>query len=326
MRAGIRGLKMSCLDNKRLFLAGIVLFFIYLFFHLFSDVCFPFLAGFVLAYLFASTVDFSSKYVNRSLVCFLLAVFIVSLFIAAGVVIIPKIKTYALYLAENFPSYCANFSSVMDKLFDQKDIVIYKKELANLKLELQKYFSQKVPIVTSILSGLVSQKNTIAEFFSFLIIMPISFFYCARDWKKLSTKIYDFVPLRWHNTAEEIFSTIRASFFKFFRAQFYVSIALSAYYCALLWGLDLDNSIFLGILSGLFSFIPFLGALFSCFLIVFLSATSLNFMKFCLIILFYLMGQFFEGYILSPKFVGKETGLHPLWILFSFYAGFKLWG
>lgn len=326
MLSNIHGSGMSCLENKRLFLSGFVLFLITLFFYLFSDVCFPFVAGFVLAYLFVSTVNFSSKYVNRTFVCFSLSVFLVSIFVAAGIVIIPKLKVYILYLAENLPNYCSNFLNTMNQISDQKEILPYKAEIDSLRAELEKYFSQKVYIVTSILSSLVSRKNTIAEFFSFLIIMPISFFYCSRDWNKLSTKIYNFIPLRWHSIANETFFIIRDSFFKFFRAQFYVAIALSAYYSIFLSFLNINNAIFFGILSGLFSFIPFIGALLSCLLVVFLSVTSLTFVKLCLIVLFYLIGQFVEGYILSPKFVGKGTGLHPLWILFSFFAGFKLFG
>jgi predicted PurR-regulated permease PerM len=79
-------------------------------------------------------------------------------------------------------------------------------------------------------------------------------------------------------------------------------------------------------MSGMFSFIPLVGALLSCLIIVFVSVPILTLSKLCIILATYFVGQFIEGYVLYPRFVGKKTGLHPLWILFSFFAGMKLCG
>ena len=59
-------------------------------------------------------------------------------------------------------------------------------------------------------------------------------------------------------------------------------------------------------------------------MVIFLSISSLTGTKLCVLLAIYALGQIVEGYILSPKFVGRGTGLHPLWILFAFFAGFKL--
>jgi predicted PurR-regulated permease PerM len=34
----------------------------------------------------------------------------------------------------------------------------------------------------------------------------------------------------------------------------------------------------------------------------------------------FFVGQFIEGYILSPKLVGERVGLHPVWLMFSLFA------
>jgi predicted PurR-regulated permease PerM len=60
--------------------------------------------------------------------------------------------------------------------------------------------------------------------------------------------------------------------------------------------------------------------------VLFISVPTLTLTKLHVILAIYVAGQFIEGYILSPKFVGKRTGLHPLWILFSFFAGIQLGG
>jgi len=123
-----------------------------------------------------------------------------------------------------------------------------------------------------------------------------------------------------------IFSVIRKSLFSFIHAQCYVVAILSVYYAGVLFVLGIPNSLFLGILSGTFSFIPFIGALLAGFLIIFVSIPYFSLTTLCVFIIAYFIGQIFEGYILSPKFVGTGTGLHPLWILFSFFAGYQLLG
>ena len=38
------------------------------------------------------------------------------------------------------------------------------------------------------------------------------------------------------------------------------------------------------------------------------------------------VGQFVEGYILSPKLVGESAGLHPVWLIFALLAFGYLFG
>ena len=34
----------------------------------------------------------------------------------------------------------------------------------------------------------------------------------------------------------------------------------------------------------------------------------------------FVVGQFLEGYVLSPKLVGAKVGLHPVWLMFALIA------
>ncbi len=316
---------MNWINNKTL-LFGIIVISFLLFFYTFSSICFPFIVGFILAYIFVPTIDFISRQINRTFVCFILTILFISIFIMAGLELIPRLKQYILHIADNLPTYYNNFIIFISRLFESENTLSYHNEIASIKTEIQKYFDQKIYITASILGRLVSQKNTIVEFISFFIIMPISFFYFAKDWKSISSKIYDFIPLRQHHLINESFNIIRKSLFRFFHAQFYVVAILSIYYSSVLLLINLHHPIFWGILSGFFSFIPFIGAILSGFIVVFVSIPHLTMTKFYLIIATYFLGQFIEGYFLSPKFVGRKTGLHPLWILFSFFAGYKTLG
>jgi len=40
----------------------------------------------------------------------------------------------------------------------------------------------------------------------------------------------------------------------------------------------------------------------------------------------FFIGQFIEGNIVSPKFVGERVGLHPVWMIFAMFAFGYLFG
>ncbi|MDR0968416.1 MAG: AI-2E family transporter [Holosporaceae bacterium] len=325
MRENTVGSRTSFLSGKSVFWA-VVFAFSFLFLYAFSSVCFPFAVGFALAYICSPFVNSVSKRVNRTLICAILAAGVVCVFIIAAAELLPRLREYLTLIAQNAHFYFDRFFSFLDNTFSSANFGNYKSEITSLQLELQKYFDQKIYIFASILKKIASNAGTITEFFSFFVVMPISFFYFLRDWNSIATGFYGCVPKRQKNAVFEASTVVRKTLSNFFRGQFYVVAILSAYYSTLLLAIGLRHWIPLGILSGLFSFIPFIGALFSCVLVIFVSVPTLDLTKLYILLAIYIVGQFFEGYVLSPRFVGKRTGLHPLWILFSFFAGIQLGG
>ncbi|MCR5225297.1 MAG: AI-2E family transporter [Alphaproteobacteria bacterium] len=325
MYKNISGLQPNFLNGKLLFaISGFLL--CGLFFYLFSGICFPFVVGFVLAYLCEPLASACERYVNRTLLSLVLALCSIFLFIFIGYKILPYIKDYIELLSNNAPIYYERFMSFLDKSFASMNITEYRPELADFKVEIQKYFDQKIYILASVIKEVALKSNSITGFFSFFVIMPISFFYFLKDWNMLVNNVYKCIPNRQKSTVTEAFMIIRKTFTDFFHGQFYVVAVLSLYYAFFLGLIDISEWISLGIISGLFSFIPFIGALISFVLVLFVNVAILNAPKIYFILGIYLIGQFVEGYVLSPKFVGEKTGLHPLWILFSFFAGIQLLG
>lgn len=325
MQGNILGLYKSYL-NGRSFFWMILLIAISIFFYLFSHICFSFCAGFVLAYICAPIVNNISNYVNRSIVSAIFAICSLLLFVLLFSYVFPPIKAYVSLLAANLPLYYKKLMAFLHELFVHNTIIPLQGGIDSLDLELQRYMGQKIDIFASIIEGIISQRTTITSFFSFFIIMPISFFYFLRDWNRLKIYCYNCIPLRQRHIFRELCLIIRRTLLDFLHGQFHVVIILIAYYAFLLYLLGLPDSLLLSTMSGLFSFIPFIGALFSLFIVLLVSVPHLTLMNFTFITAGYIVGQLLEGYVLSPKFITAKTGLHPLWILFSFFAGYQLEG
>lgn len=312
------------LNSRLVFWISVISIFS-VFFCLFSDISFPFLVGFILAYFCVPRIDYLSSKINRALLSMFLTLIVVLIFVIAAIEVLPRVKEYLILLSSRIPEYCEKFISYMnDTMYfvniDQSDI-------HNFKHEMQKYLNKRMYIFASIVGKIASKGEQIRNFLSFFIVMPISFFYFLRDWNQMIKYIHNCIPQRNRDTFIMISKIIRKTLSNFLHGQFYVVTTLSAYYLIALWLMGVEHYAVLGIISGMFSFIPLIGALFSFVLVIFLSAPiMLTATKLYVIMLIYFIGQFAEGYILYPKFVGKKTGLHPLWILFSFFAGIKLQG
>ena len=325
MQGNIRGFYKNSLDGKSFFWM-ILLVAVSIFFYLFSQICFSFGAGFVLAYLCVPIVNKVSNRINRSLVSATFAIGSLLLFVMLFSYVFPPMKAYASLLAANLPLYYKKLMVFLQELFSNNSIIPFQEGINSIDVELQRYMGQKIDIFASIIEGIISQRATITQFFSFFIIMPLSFFYFLRDWARLKAYCYTCIPLRQRPFFRELFTIIRRTLVYFLHGQFHVVIILTAYYSALLYLLDMPDALLLATMSGLFSFIPFIGALFSLFIVLLVNVPHLNLMNFTLITAGYVVGQLLEGYVLSPKFITAKTGLHPLWILFSFFAGYQLEG
>ncbi|MBR1735212.1 MAG: AI-2E family transporter [Alphaproteobacteria bacterium] len=293
---------------------------------LFSDICFPFIVGFIFAYIFAPFVNYCSKRwrLPRPLLSCFLAIGVVMLFVLGMLEIIPRIRDYSLFLHDKIPEYYSLFISFLNDTFSC--INISKADYESFQNELLKYTDQKFYVLASIVEGVASKTHEITRFFSFFVIMPISLFYFLRDWDCIHDTIIKCLPPSHREKFVEVCDIIRSTVKNLLYWQFYIVFSLFIYYSIFLRLVGVENNINLALMSGLFSFIPFIGCIFSACFVIFISIPTLTLSKFYFIVAIYFVGQFFEGYILYPHFVGKKIGLHPLWILFSFFAGIELDG
>ena len=84
----------------------------------------------------------------------------------------------------------------------------------------------------------------------------------------------------------------------------------------------------IGIITGLLSFIPFVGFLTGLVLSVGVALVQFwpDWIMVVAVAVVFFVGQFIEGNILQPKLVGSSVGLHPVWLMFALLAFGSLFG
>ena len=160
-----------------------------------------------------------------------------------------------------------------------------------------------------------------------LLLIPVVMFYLLKDWDVMVARVAALTPRPWMGAATRIARAMDAVVGEFLRGQLAVMATLSLYYAIALWAVGLDYALPIGILTGVLSFVPFLG--FGLGMILALLVALLQFADWtgvAWVAGIYLAGQVLESYVITPRLVGERVGLHPVAVIFALAAFGQLFG
>ena len=178
-----------------------------------------------------------------------------------------------------------------------------------------------------VLMGVAGSGGALATAVISLFLVPILTFYLLRDWDYIVSHLGAIVP---QSQRETIFGLVREAdemLGAFLRGQLLVMIALAVLYSIGLSVVGLRFAIAIGVVSGLVSFVPYLGLVFGiglASLTVALEPEPL--WQLIGVVATFGIAQMIEGSILTPKLVGDRIGLHPVLVIFAVAAGGQLFG
>lgn len=160
-----------------------------------------------------------------------------------------------------------------------------------------------------------------------LLLIPVVMFYLLKDWDLMVARIARLTPRDWAGAVTRIARAMDAVVGEFLRGQLAVMATLSLYYILALWAAGLDYALPIGLLTGVLSFVPFLG--FGLGMTLALLVALLQFADWSGVAWvggIYLVGQLLESYVITPRLVGERVGLHPVAVIFALAAFGQLFG
>jgi predicted PurR-regulated permease PerM len=160
-----------------------------------------------------------------------------------------------------------------------------------------------------------------------LFLIPILTFYLLRDWDMIVKHLGALVPESQRDTIFRLASETDDVLGAFLRGQILVMTGLAVIYSLGLSLIGLKFAIAIGVVSGLVSFVPYLGFVFGITLATLTVALEPNPLWLLVgVIATFSIAQFIEGSVLTPKLVGDRIGLHPVIVIFAVAAGGQLFG
>lgn len=188
--------------------------------------------------------------------------------------------------------------------------------------------SQFVGLSQNIFDNVLTSSITLINILSLIFITPILVFYLLKDWDVFIEKIDSYLPRRISIPTKQIARDIDKTLSGYLRGQFNVCFILAIIYSTLLSFTGLNFGFLIGFMTGLFSFIPFVGMLIgvSIAAVVALIQWGFDITNISAIAAIFVFGQIVESNFLTPKLIGEKIGLHPVWLIFGLFIFGALFG
>jgi predicted PurR-regulated permease PerM len=178
-----------------------------------------------------------------------------------------------------------------------------------------------------LLAGIWTGGMAVVNVLSLLFITPLVAFYMLNDWDRIIAAIDNNVPRRYAPTVRYLAHDIDIHLAGYVRGVSMICVFLAAFYGSLLSLVGLDFGLIIGLITGVLSFIPFVGTITGFILSVGLALVQFTeFTSVLLVAGIFIIGQVIEGNVLQPWLVGRQVNLHPVWIIFALLAGGTLFG
>ena len=296
---------------------------------LLSPILLPFVLGMALAYLLDPLVNWLSKHGMSRLVAallilgaFVLAFALLLLFIA------PVLAAQFSAFIDNVPGYVQALQSLVSDPNHPWLKRTIGDNLVGADKSVGALMNQMIGYLTQLIASLWTRGRALLSIFSLLIITPVVAFYLQCDWDRMVNSVDRLIPLPQRDTVRALAREIDAAISAYVRGQSGLCLILGSYYALGLTLAGLSFGLLIGVVSGIISFIPYVGSLTA--LVLSLGVASAQFFpdwtRILIVAGIVIFGQFFEGYVLAPKLVGKSVGLHPVWLIFALFAFGYLFG
>ena len=173
---------------------------------------------------------------------------------------------------------------------------------------------------------LMSSSSVIAGFVNAVLIIFVMF-YLLVDWDHFFSLIKQLVPPRAQETVHHLAMHTDGLLSQYLRGMLTVIAIMAVFYSAGLSLIGVKGAAALGVFTALMIIIPYIGITLG------LTLASLSALlqfgpgaEIIGVFILFGIGQFLEGFFLTPRLVGERIGLHPVAVLFALLLFGKLFG
>jgi predicted PurR-regulated permease PerM len=315
----------------RIIIGMSVLIILFLLIKRLSDVLLPFFIALLLAYLLDPIIrffQFKLKLKNRILSVITVLVLLVGILTGIIILLIPNISREVTKLSEiiNLYVHGINVDTILpiawqNQIRDYLSKLNFQSVLAdeNIMTGLKKI----APQLWTLLNGSLS----IILGFAVIFIIFLYTIFILIDYKKITDGLFDIIPIKYRPLITGIILDIETGMNRYFRGQALLAFIVGIMFAIGFRIMGLPLAIVFGLLIGVLNLVPYLQtlAVVPALLLAFLQSveTGQPFLTVVLwLVIIFIIIQGAQDFFLTPKIMGKATGLHPAIILLSL----SIWG
>ncbi len=257
------------------------------------------------------------------------AIVIAYLLILAGVFV--AIYFLVPQLSNQFPEFAQQAQS-------------YGKTISAKTQNLNEYFKQHrmpdsvvravnnaVPSIIERVGGSVSVVLTSIAgwvvYIPWLVLIPILSFFLLKDADTFRRSALHMLPRgRWRWRGDEFFQDVNSTLAAYTRAQLTACLFIGAVCAAGFALIRLPSPLVLGLIAGLFEFVPLVGPLTIAILAALVAILHAGFASALVVLLFLGVLRILQDYFIYPRLIGHGIHLHPLAVIMAILCGAELAG
>ncbi|QWD73981.1 AI-2E family transporter [Polynucleobacter sp. TSB-Sco08W16] len=295
-----------------------------------AEIFTPFLTAFILAYaLRPLCLWLERRQIPRPLAAALSMVVGLSLIFGIFGLLIGLLKFEIPLIKAQLPEWIASTQSWLGPKLVQMHIDIdWGAFKSNVTAKITEHISDNADtlIGSTIDTVLVSGSSVLSGFVNGVLIIFVMF-YLLIDWEHFFGLIKKLVPPRAQETVHHLAMHTDGLLSQYLRGMLIVISIMAVFYSIGLTVIGIKGAVALGVFTAIMIVIPYIGITLGLSLAV-LSALLQFGMSTQLVgvLALFGLGQFLEGFFLTPRLVGERIGLHPVAVVFALLLFGKIFG
>jgi predicted PurR-regulated permease PerM len=254
--------------------------------------------------------------------------------IALSYLLILAVIVFAVFvilptLSNQFPEFAGQAKGYWNTLGERtQQIVKYSRRMPPPVVEA---VNNAVPKVVDKVSETATEFATAllgyVVYIPWLILIPILGFFLLKDAEGFRRSALLMLPRgRWRWRGDEFFQDINSTLAAYIRAQLTACLFIGIVCSLGFTVLGLPGGLVMGVLAGVFEFVPLVGPLAIALLAALLAMFHAGPFNAFLVLLFLGVLRIVQDYVIYPRLIGQGIHLHPLAVIFAILAGEKLAG
>ena len=300
-------------------------------------ILFPFVAAFILAYLFNPVVSRLEGWkIPRELSAGLILVLLFGLSVLAARFFVPGLLDQLSELVRRLPLSISRLLAWLE----EGPILGYVADLLdlgdtdNLRVALfdelasqgQNLIQQGFGTLVSVVQEVPTVFNTLGRALE-MIAIPFVTFYLLKDFDVLIGHVKTMVPRPYVEPVKKLVCSLDTIIARYLRGQLTVACIMGTATWLLLWTVGVDYALILGLTTGVLNIIPYFGFIVSLVLGILVAFFDPDpFMTVVKVLSIYIALNVLEASFISPRIVGSQVGLHPVWVILSLLVFFHFFG
>jgi predicted PurR-regulated permease PerM len=160
-----------------------------------------------------------------------------------------------------------------------------------------------------------------------LVLIPVLSFFLLKDAETFRASALHMLPKgRWRWRGDEFFQDVNSALAAYIRAQLTACLFIGVV-CALGFTLlGLPSPLVLGLLAGIFEFVPLVGPLLIAVIAAVVAMLHAGIPAALVVLLFLALLRMVQDYVVYPRLIGQGIHLHPLAVIIAILSGAELAG